>query len=165
MCTRNEFFDRNNSEGQRVNLRMRGKCYVWLLGTEYAPQIYMSTGFLRQEYWSGLPGPLLGIFPTQGLNVPWQVDSLPLSHRGSPRTPRGKATWEHRMKASGETNAASTLNLDFQPLELGEINCLSHQSGILLWQPKQTYALINGKQSTRDQDKWLKQLKNVCVCG
>ena len=25
-------------------------------------------GFPRQEYWSGLPFPSLGIFPTQGLN-------------------------------------------------------------------------------------------------
>ena len=47
-------------------------------------------GFFRQEYWSGLPLlPLLqGIFPTQEWNPCllhyWQVDSLPLSHQGSP---------------------------------------------------------------------------------
>ena len=46
-------------------------------------------GFFRQEYWSGLPFPPLGIFLTQGLNLHllqllnWQVDSLPLSHLGS----------------------------------------------------------------------------------
>ena len=52
-----------------------------------ARQAPLSMGFFRQEYWSGLPFPSPGIFPTQGLNLrllPWQVDSLPLSHQGSP---------------------------------------------------------------------------------
>ena len=45
----------------------------------------LSVGFSRQEYWSGLPFPPLGIFPTQGSNqslLHWQADSLPLSHLG-----------------------------------------------------------------------------------
>ena len=44
-------------------------------------------GFPRQEYWSGLPFPSPGIFPTQGLNLyllHWQADSLSLSHQGKP---------------------------------------------------------------------------------
>ena len=47
-------------------------------------------GFSRQEYWSGLPHPLQGIFPTRGLNVcllcllRWQAGSLPLA---PPRKP------------------------------------------------------------------------------
>ena len=44
-------------------------------------------GFSRQEYQSGLPFLLQGIFLTQGLNphlLLWQVDSLLLSHLGSP---------------------------------------------------------------------------------
>ena len=44
-------------------------------------------GFPRQECWSGLPFPPPGDLPTQGLNpslLHWQVDSLPLSHQGSP---------------------------------------------------------------------------------
>ena len=50
--------------------------------------LFMS--FPRQEYWSGLPFLLQGIFPNQGLNLPLlhsQVGSLPLSHQG-----RGKGT-------------------------------------------------------------------------
>ena len=52
-----------------------------------ARQVPLSTGFSRQEYWSGLP------FPTpEDLPDPWtepmfpemQVDSLPLSHWESP---------------------------------------------------------------------------------
>ena len=31
-------------------------------------QAPLSMGFSRQEYWSGLPYPPQGIFPTQGLN-------------------------------------------------------------------------------------------------
>ena len=34
-----------------------------------AHQAPLSMGFSRQEYWSGLPFPSLGIFPTQGLNL------------------------------------------------------------------------------------------------
>ena len=49
-----------------------------------AHQTPLSTEFSRQEYWSGLPFPSQGIFPTQGLNLPWQVDSFPLCHLGSP---------------------------------------------------------------------------------
>ena len=47
-------------------------------------------GFSRQEYWSGLSFPSPGIFLIQGSNLHllwllrWQVDSLPLSHLGSP---------------------------------------------------------------------------------
>ena len=44
----------------------------------------------RQEYWIGCHFFLKGIFPTQGSNpsllclLPWQADSLPLSHLESP---------------------------------------------------------------------------------
>ena len=53
-----------------------------------AHQAPPSMGFSRQEYWSGLPFPSPGIFPTQGSNLRHlhllyrQVDSLPLSHLG-----------------------------------------------------------------------------------
>ena len=46
-------------------------------------------GTSRQEYWSGLPFPLQGIFSTQGSNLHllyWSVGSLQLNHQGSPRT-------------------------------------------------------------------------------
>ena len=55
----------------------------WAVPCQASP----SMGFPRQEYWNGLPFPLQGIFPTQGSNgclLQWQVDSLPLSHLGSP---------------------------------------------------------------------------------
>ena len=44
-------------------------------------------GFPRQEYWSGLPFPSPGDIPDPGMEPTpsaWQVDSLPLSHQGSP---------------------------------------------------------------------------------
>ena len=47
----------------------------------------LSMGLFRQEYWSRSPFLLQGISPTQGSNLHllhWQVDSLPLSHLGSP---------------------------------------------------------------------------------
>ena len=36
---------------------------------ERSPLGFFSMGFSRQEYWSGLPLPLQGIFPTQGSNL------------------------------------------------------------------------------------------------
>jgi len=47
-------------------------------------------GFPRQEYWSGLPFPSPEDFPDPGIETAspaLQVDSLPLSHQGSPRCP------------------------------------------------------------------------------
>ena len=44
-------------------------------------------GFSRQEYWSGLPFPPPGDLPDPGIepeSPALQVDSLPLSHQGSP---------------------------------------------------------------------------------
>ena len=63
--------------------------YVQLFVTPWtvALQAPLSRGFPREEHWSGLPFPSQVIFPTQGLNLcllHWQVDSLPLSHLGSP---------------------------------------------------------------------------------
>ena len=55
-----------------------------------ACQAPLSMGFSRQEYWSGLPCPSTGVFPTQGLKLhllhllPWQAGSLPLVPLGKP---------------------------------------------------------------------------------
>ena len=50
-----------------------------------------SMGFSRQEYWSGLPFPSPGIFPTQGSNpgIPRCKQTLhPLSHQGRSKDTR-----------------------------------------------------------------------------
>ena len=60
---------------------------VWLLVTLWTivRQAPLSMGFSRQEYWSGLPFLLQGIFPTQRSNpsllglLDWQAGSLPLA--------------------------------------------------------------------------------------
>ena len=49
---------------------------LWPLWT-VACQASLSMGFFAQEYWSGLPFLLLGIFPIQGLNPGLLADSLP----------------------------------------------------------------------------------------
>ena len=55
--------------------------------TDWSYQAPLSMGFSRKEYWNGLPCPSpgdllnLGIKPT---SPALQVDSLPLSHQGSP---------------------------------------------------------------------------------
>ena len=62
---------------------------VWPFATPWtvAHQASLPMEFSRQEYWSGFPWLLQGIFPTQRSNLsllPLQVGSLPLSPQGSP---------------------------------------------------------------------------------
>ena len=58
-------------------------CNPWTV----AHQASVSMGFPRQEYLSGLPFPSPGDLPdpgTESASPALQVDSLPLSHQGSP---------------------------------------------------------------------------------
>ena len=60
-----------------------------------AHQAPLSMGFSRQEYWSGLPFPPPGDLPHSGIepaspvSPAQQVDSLLLSHQGSPKYRQG----------------------------------------------------------------------------
>ena len=59
-----------------------------------AHQAPLSTGFSRQEHWSGSPFPSLEDLPDPGIKhepPAWQVDSLPLSHLRSPINTLGKS--------------------------------------------------------------------------
>ena len=50
-------------------------------------------GFSRQEHWSGFPCPPPGDLPDSGIEAgssALQVDSLPLSHQGSPENKQEK---------------------------------------------------------------------------
>ena len=52
-----------------------------------ACQDSLSLGYSQQEYWNGLPCPPPGDLPSPGIepgSPALQVDSLPLSHLGSP---------------------------------------------------------------------------------
>ena len=65
--------------------------YVWLFTAlqTVAHLALLSMEFFRQEYWSELPIPPSGIFPTQESNLHllcflhWQVNSLPLQYLGT----------------------------------------------------------------------------------
>ena len=63
--------------------------HVWSFATLWTVpcQAPLSTGFSRQEYWSGLPFPTPGDLLHPGMepgSPALQADSLPLSHLGSP---------------------------------------------------------------------------------
>ena len=66
---------------------------VQLLATPwtFTHQAPLSMGFPRQEYWSGLPFPSPRAIPSPGIktasspNPALLMDSLPLSHWGSPK--------------------------------------------------------------------------------
>ena len=51
-----------------------------------APQVPLSIGFSRQEYWTGLPCPPPGNLPDPGIETTSPVESLLLSHWGSTYT-------------------------------------------------------------------------------
>ena len=97
--------------------------HVWLFAILWAVahQAPLSMGFSRQEYWSGLPCPPPGIFPTQVLNpcllclLHWQVDSLPLSPSGKPRT---SCTMLHMSSESGYPSGKS-----FSLSSLSDVTC------------------------------------------
>ena len=81
-------------------------------------------GLSRQEHWSGLPGPPPGDPPDPGIEptlLPGQVDSLPLSHRGSPT--------EHSATKKGNravcNNTDPTRN-DHTKQDSQEDKCLRH---------------------------------------
>ena len=65
---------------------------VWLFATPWtiAYQVPPSMGFSRQEYWSGLPFPSPGIFPTQG----WNPGLLNCSVQFSPVTQSCLTLWD-----------------------------------------------------------------------
>ena len=66
--------------------------HVWLFATLWtvARQAPLPMGFFRQECWSGLPFPSPGALPDPGIKLmspaapSLHMDSLPLSHPGSP---------------------------------------------------------------------------------
>ena len=65
--------ERNLPEGAMVTRfgpSPTGFVHMGSLFGSFIDSIYasLSVGFSRQEYWSGLPCPPPGIFPTQGLN-------------------------------------------------------------------------------------------------
>ena len=72
----------------------------WTVALQAPP----STGFSRQEYWSELPFPTPGDLSDPGIehtSPALQVDSLPLSHVGSPPSVGG---WEVNYDASSQCN-------------------------------------------------------------
>ena len=63
-----------------------------------ALQAPLSMGFSRQEYWSGLLFPPPGDLSNPGIepeSLVLQVDSLPLSHQGSPKYCIRDRQWQH----------------------------------------------------------------------
>ena len=71
-------------------------------------------GFFRQKYWSGLPFPSPGHLPNPGIEpclLPWQADSVPPLHLGSPLCHSGQevlnAGLPGCMGGGGATNSTA----------------------------------------------------------
>ena len=70
-----------------LKVKVKSLSHVQLFATPWtvAYQAPPSMGFSRQEYWSGVPFPSQGIFPTQGSNqglLHCRQTFYPLSHQG-----------------------------------------------------------------------------------
>ena len=73
----------------KVKVKVKSLSCVRLFATPWtvAYQAPLSMGYSRQEYWNGLPFPSPGDLPNPGIepaSPALQVNSLPLSHLGSP---------------------------------------------------------------------------------
>ena len=109
LCTRLPFFiqsSRSVFPFQSCAWMLSYLSWVWLFATPWtvAQQAALSMGFSRQEYWGGLPCPLLGIFPIQGWNLRllpllhWQAGSLPLVPPGKPsHSVVSDSLWPHGL--------------------------------------------------------------------
>ena len=93
---------------------------VWLFATLWtvACQVPLSTGFSRQEYWSGLPFPPPGNLPYPGIELTesptssaWQVNSLLLSHPGSPSLTIWPSSWAPWYLHKGTENSSPSKNV------------------------------------------------------
>ena len=68
----------------------------WTIAHQAPP----TTGFSRQEYWSGLSFPSPRNLPTPGTelgSLTWQADSLPLGHHGSPLSTLSQVKHLHHL--------------------------------------------------------------------
>ena len=54
---------------RRKKVKSLGPVRLFAIPRTIAPRALSSLGFPRQEYWSGLPFPSLGVFLTQGSNL------------------------------------------------------------------------------------------------
>ena len=84
-------YSHNNFTLSRVCMLIRfGRVRLFVTPWTVAHQASLSMGFSRQEYRSGLPYPLPGVFPIQGSNPclgaspALQVDSVPTEPPGKP---------------------------------------------------------------------------------
>ena len=101
-----------------------------------SPSAPLSMGFSKQEYWSGLPFHFLGDLPDPGIKSvspvtpSLQVDSLPMSHWGSPSISTSSkkyqpVSWE--AKGKGEKERYIHLNAEFQRIPRRDKKDLSEQ--------------------------------------
>ena len=90
-------------------------------------QAPLSMGFSRQEYWSGLPCPPPGIFPTQG-------SSLPLLHLLHHKwILYHLATWEALYCPEGATDIMSGRNCSFCLGKQDRSTILMKGKGLVVW--------------------------------
>ena len=78
---------KRTKEEEKNKVKVAQSCPTLCSPMDYSPPGPLSMGFSRKKYWSGLPFPAPGDLLTQGSNpclLNWQMDSLPLSHLGSP---------------------------------------------------------------------------------
>ena len=107
---------------------------------DYSPQTSLSMGFFRQEYWSGLPFPPPADLPDPGMEPAsyvspvLQVDSLPLSHWGSPTQTSPLPNFRTFLSSSKETLYRLAITHTFpSPLQfLATTNLLSVSQDLLI---------------------------------
>ena len=126
-----------------TGLRVCHVCAQWLhhlqlFGTLWAVahQAPLSMGFFRQEYWRGFPFPLPRDLPTPGIKPKspaapaLQVDSLPLSDQGSPRSCHihsklSKRTYLNRVRENERVTEVMLLGFHEKEKSFGSTVCVN----------------------------------------
>ena len=156
---------------------------VWLFATPWTVihQAFLSIGFSKQEYWSGLPCPPPGHLPDPGIEtcllhlLHWQVGSLPLAPSGKPSATlhsptliwnleRGFLSSWYWSPSSSLQNGEHTPPRSFHPL--GENILLGVQ---LIFQRFKLFLACSLTETTRETRLWPHHMSAspwlcVCVC-
>ena len=148
--------------------QLLSRVQVFVTPWTVAHQAPLSTGFSKQEYWSGLPCPPPGGLPDPGIELRsfvLQVDSLPSEPPGKPCHPLPTSVWKwDGLESSfslgaGEDEGWVRPAGKFRQSHLEEVEVRDNPRvfGILL-------NLISRMQLTKMNTHWLPNFWNCCHC-
>ena len=137
----------------------------------------LAIGFPRQEYCNGVPFLSAGDLPEPGMNphlLLWQVDSLPLSHQGSPMHSKetlNKMKTTPRMAEKSYCKCNNWQRINFQNIQAVHVaqqqknNPIKKQAEDLNISPKKTYRWLKNTRKDAQHHSLLEKCKSKLQWG